>query len=469
MGRRIVWLGVGIGLSACGNSKPEHVRPLDDSADEEIVWASTTDLRINELRGYEPAALELYNKASSGSVDLSGWVLTFPDGCEATLGEGARVGPGEFLLLWDETNLQCGVGDAGKITLRATDGAIVDEVEWELPFARHSWCRIPDGGGAFTACSKFTPGNSNVDLDSDKALEPTWSWSFSTRTEALAVAGDGSVWVGLPVAGLATGLSVTDGSERAEADLSELASGTLEVPGWRGMTVLNDGRVAVAASEAEAVVVFDPNSGAVSTLFSTATEGMPGFVLKGPGDTLFVSFHGANRVAAYSLAGAPLWVSDADAGTPLYGPSGMVLVHDHLVVIAEEDHTLTVLDPASGALVGTISGAASSSLSDVEPGTVTSTVKGLAWSETHDVLLLCEKRRGEIKGFDTSDFSTLLDPEQSWGYLGSAGWFGPDSDELGAPWVMTVADDEDILMVADIGNRWVNGYDMSTVVATLDQ
>ena len=39
MGRRIVWLGVGIGLSACGNSKPEHVRPLDDSADEEIVWA----------------------------------------------------------------------------------------------------------------------------------------------------------------------------------------------------------------------------------------------------------------------------------------------------------------------------------------------------------------------------------------------------------------------------------------------
>ena len=95
--------------------------------------------------------------------------------------------------------------------------------------------------------------------------------------------------------------------------------------------------------------------------------------------------------------------------------------------------------------------------------------KGIAWSETHDVLLLCEKRRGEIKGFDTSDFSTLLDSEKSWGYIGSAGWFGPESDELGAPWVMAVAENDDMLMVGDIGNLWVNGYDMSTVVATLSR
>jgi hypothetical protein len=466
--RRILFGTAGcFGLVTCGNSKPEHVRPLSDSATEDVVWASTTDLRINELRGNDPAALELYNKASGGPVDLSGWVLTFPNDCEASLGEGARLGPGEFLLLWDETNMQCGVGDEGTITLRAPDGSIVDEVEWEVPFGRKSWCRIPDGGGAFGACSSFTPGGANIDLEPDKALVPTWSWSFSTRTEGLAVDNEGAVWAGLPPAGAATSLLVTDGSERADLDLSELESGTLEAPGWRGMTVLADGRIAVAATDAEAIVVVDPDSGAISTLFSTASEGMPAFIVQGPDDSLFVSFTGANRVAAYSLAGAPLWVSDADAGTPLHAPTAMVLVHDQLVVVAAEDSTLAMLDSSTGGLVGTISGLASSSLADIEPGAVTSEIKAVAWSETHEVLLLSERRLGEIKGFNTSDLDTLLDADQGWGYLGSAGWFGTGSDELGAPWVMEVAAADDMLVLSDIGNRWVNGYSMATVVATL--
>lgn len=218
-------------LSACAGEKPDHVYPATDTATESVEWGSPALIRLNEVRGNAPAAVELYNTSSTATVDLSGWTIELRADCTATLGTTAQLGPAEHLLLWDEVNLKCGIDDNGTITLRADDGSTVDSTEWVVPFARNSWCRIPDGTGAFTVCSRFSPGNPNADREPSNQISPTWTWSYDARAEALAPMADGTIWVGQPNGGLLTGLDPADGSETATIDLSSLPAGSLEEPG----------------------------------------------------------------------------------------------------------------------------------------------------------------------------------------------------------------------------------------------
>jgi outer membrane protein assembly factor BamB len=456
-----------VSLAACGGTKPEHVYPAEDTATVVMEWGSPTDVRINELRGDPPAALELVNASATATVDLSGWTISVNGSCDSSLEEGARIAPDEILMLWNETNLQCDIGGSGSIVMRSPDGAIVDEVEWTVPFARRSWCRIPDATGAFVACSKFTPGTTNVDLEATKGLTPAWSWSFEQRAEALALDAGGRVWIGQPNGGLMTAVTAVDGTEGASLDLSALSPGTLEDPGWTGINVLSDGSIALASTAAEAIATVDPSTGDLSERFSTAAEGAPSFVLEGSDGTLYVSFIDSDLVVAYSATGSMLWFAEADAALPLHGAADLLELHGNLVVLASKDRMLTVLDPATGALVGTIAAPASVSSADIQPGTIDSKIEGMAWSEVHDVLFISELRKGIIKGYDTSDLDVLFDPALGWGYLGSAGWFGTGADELGAPQAMVVAPEADVLVLADIGNLWVNGYDLVTTIETL--
>lgn len=120
-------------------------------------------------------ALELYN-AGTAAADLSGWQIsddpTLPAAKTYTLPDGTTLEPGEFLVLLslDETQstgeLPFGISDSTIETLVLADASSepIDLVTVDGYLARVSYCRVPDGTGAWFQCEQ-TFGSENVEAD----------------------------------------------------------------------------------------------------------------------------------------------------------------------------------------------------------------------------------------------------------------------------------------------------------------
>lgn len=110
-------------------------------------------------------AVELYN-AGGAAADLSGWRLsddpTFPVEKTYVFPPGAALAPGEYLVLVEldelmgEGELPFGISTAGEETLTLVDAGDVkrDELIVEGADAMVSYCRLPDGTGAWQGCDQ---------------------------------------------------------------------------------------------------------------------------------------------------------------------------------------------------------------------------------------------------------------------------------------------------------------------------
>ncbi len=124
-------------------------------------------IAINEVTSLGDAkdALELYNR-SSGTVDLSDWYIQDEDrGANDktyAIPSGTTLAPGAYLKLEKGTHHAFGFGNTDAVFLFDTDGNLSDSTNWLDEQASLSWCRLPDGTGAFTSCSQATFGAANV-------------------------------------------------------------------------------------------------------------------------------------------------------------------------------------------------------------------------------------------------------------------------------------------------------------------
>ncbi len=110
-------------------------------------------------------AIELYN-AGGASADLGGWQLSddprLPVDKTYVFPPGTTLAPGAFLVLvaLDEVTMQgqlpFGVSDEKEETLTLVDaqGGMVDVVVFSGVDAVVSYCRLPDGTGAWQACAQ---------------------------------------------------------------------------------------------------------------------------------------------------------------------------------------------------------------------------------------------------------------------------------------------------------------------------
>lgn len=117
-------------------------------------------------------AIELYN-AGGTEADLSGWVLsddpTFPIDRTYTFPAGTTLAPGAFLVLvsYDDATMTgdypFGISDntVETLTLAGSGGLIIDTVEVDGYKAQVSYCRLPDGTGAWDQCEQ-TFGAANM-------------------------------------------------------------------------------------------------------------------------------------------------------------------------------------------------------------------------------------------------------------------------------------------------------------------
>jgi len=124
---------------------------------------------LNEVRSSD-GGIELFNPTDA-PADLSGWRVTdeSPDspGHRFVLPEGSIVEPSGFLALRQGEDHLFSPGLADSIRLEAPNGCLVDEARYAPGDAELSYCRFPDGAGAFQACPRASLGAPNVGLCAD--------------------------------------------------------------------------------------------------------------------------------------------------------------------------------------------------------------------------------------------------------------------------------------------------------------
>jgi hypothetical protein len=171
-----------VGLCGCSGAAPLLVQDADDRPVEPLLPAL---VRLNEVLAAHEAAetdeveaadwVELYN---AGEVDapLGGWTIGTEQG-ELRFGEGERLAPWSYLLVWCDEAPEAGPlhapfalsKEGQRVVLRDADGQLRDEVSWEeegsAPFGVQedevSLARVPDGGELWGQLDPPTPSAPN--------------------------------------------------------------------------------------------------------------------------------------------------------------------------------------------------------------------------------------------------------------------------------------------------------------------
>lgn len=131
--------------------------------------ATSTTVVLNEARSSGNDEIELFNTRTS-TVDLSGWYVTDDgyDPADATtfdhrydLAAGTQVGPRGFFVLTKGVHHTFGLGGLDAVYLYDATGLVKSQVEWADGEALVSYCRRPDGLGAWSACTNPSFGSTN--------------------------------------------------------------------------------------------------------------------------------------------------------------------------------------------------------------------------------------------------------------------------------------------------------------------
>jgi hypothetical protein len=121
---------------------------------------------VNEVSSSGDDRIELFN-VGGRAVDLDGaYVVDAAYPGDPTnrydLPPGTSLAPGGFLVLVKGTDHAFGLGGADAVRLHGRDDVLLDEVSWADGDALTSYCRVPDGAGAFARCTAATFGAPNT-------------------------------------------------------------------------------------------------------------------------------------------------------------------------------------------------------------------------------------------------------------------------------------------------------------------
>lgn len=158
--------------SSDANTVPTEPLPFGDGATAESplvlneVMASNDGAWIDGV-GEADDWVELLNTTSS-PVHLETFTLEDASGKSVALPEVTLAG-GEYFVIWLDDQPEQGAAhlpiklnaSGDELTLRGSDGEVLDTMEFSDAETNESWLRLPDAVGAFTTCRYATPGKAN--------------------------------------------------------------------------------------------------------------------------------------------------------------------------------------------------------------------------------------------------------------------------------------------------------------------
>jgi hypothetical protein len=145
-------LGLGAGTLACAADcqgfDAAGCAPLEGS------------VRINEVESGGTDRIELHNTGGA-AASLEGYVISDAGGNSYAFDAGASIAPGGYRVLVGMTDHTFGLGVEDTLVLEDGLGKVMDTVRWTAYQATVSYCRRPNGTGAFEACAKASFGAAN--------------------------------------------------------------------------------------------------------------------------------------------------------------------------------------------------------------------------------------------------------------------------------------------------------------------
>lgn len=124
-----------------------------------------SDVVINEVAAKGGDEVELYN-LSSTEVDLSGWYYGDSDyPADPTqryvIPAGTVLAAGAYIVFEKDTHHAFGLGGDDAVTLYDEEDNQIDVADWPDGEADTSYCRTPNGTGAFQPCAQASFGDPN--------------------------------------------------------------------------------------------------------------------------------------------------------------------------------------------------------------------------------------------------------------------------------------------------------------------
>jgi len=104
--------------------------------------------------------IELFNRGDA-PLDLSGYSIVDDAAHEYVFPNGTTIAAGEYVVLVGGTDHMFGVGNDDSIELIDASGNSVDLADWGPDEAVVSYCRVPNGTGAFQTCAVQSFGAAN--------------------------------------------------------------------------------------------------------------------------------------------------------------------------------------------------------------------------------------------------------------------------------------------------------------------
>lgn len=124
--------------------------------------APVGDVVLNEITSDSAAddRVELFNRGGA-ALDLGGYSIADDAAHTYVIPDGTILGAGEYLVLVGGTDHMFGIGADDAIELFDASGSSVDLADWTADEAMPSYCRHPNGTGAFQTCSTQSFGSAN--------------------------------------------------------------------------------------------------------------------------------------------------------------------------------------------------------------------------------------------------------------------------------------------------------------------
>ena len=124
-----------------------------------------SDLVINEVtsNSKDNDRIELFN-GGNAAVDLEGYSIIDASGDPENVyvfPTGATIAAGGYLVLVGDTDHMFGIGADDAVVLRDEAMATIDTADWAQDEALVSYCRTPNGTGAFQTCAATSWGAAN--------------------------------------------------------------------------------------------------------------------------------------------------------------------------------------------------------------------------------------------------------------------------------------------------------------------
>ena len=124
------------------------------------------DVIINEVtsNSEDNDRIELFNRGTA-ALDLGGYSIVDDSGDPENVyvfSARTMIGPDEYLVLVGDIDHMFGLGNDDVVTLLDPAMAVVDTADWAADEADISFCRMPNGTGAFQVCAATTWGAENM-------------------------------------------------------------------------------------------------------------------------------------------------------------------------------------------------------------------------------------------------------------------------------------------------------------------